>query len=137
MLQFARTLDRFMPRIGPALTTIVAVVIAVVAIWWVVSSLTSGKNAKVEAKLGRETSGAVIDTVEVADAVAENVNRSAEDIDAETKELANEILAAPAGRRNDAARRAVCGMRAYRDHPDCAGVRPADPEGPARADQAR
>ena len=127
-------IDFLFDRIGKAATVALAVGLAMALVLWGYNSFVGGKTAKVEAKLGKETGTAIIDTVEVADAVAENVNRSADQIDAETKELINEVLEAPAGNRNDAARRAVCGMRAYRDHPDCAGVRPADPAKPARPD---
>ena len=121
-------------RLGRLGTTLLLLGLVMAAIWWGYSTWASGKTAKAEAKLGKETTSAVIDTVEVADAVAENVNKTADQIDGEVKELANEILSAPPGNRNDAARRAVCGMRAYRDHPQCAGMRPADSEKPARPD---
>jgi hypothetical protein len=118
-------------RLGQLGTALLLLAIAMGAVWWGYSTWASGKTAKVENRLNRETTEAVINTVEVANAAAENANKSAAEIDAETKELANEVLSAPAGQRNAAARRAVCGMRAYRSHPECAGVRPADPGQPA------
>lgn len=127
-------LDKLFERLGRLGTALLLIGLAMAAIWWGYSTFVGGKTAKVEARLGKETGTAIIDTVEVADAVAENQNKTEAQIDAETKELINEVLEAPPGKRNDAARRAVCGMRVYRSHPDCAGVRPADPAKPAGAD---
>lgn len=116
---------------------ILLLTVAMGLVWWGYSTWASGKSAKAENRLNRETTGAVLDTVDVANRTTENLNRRADQLDAKTKELADEILSAPADQRNAAARRAVCGMRAYRDHPDCAGVRADDPAKPAGADPAR
>lgn len=130
-------MNRLYDRIGRLGATVLLLVIALGLVWWGYSSWASGKAAKVENKLNRETTGAVLDSVDVANETAANVNRRADELDAQTKELADEILDAPPTERNAAARRAVCGMRIYRDHPDCAGVRAADPAKPAGADPAR
>lgn len=124
-------------RLGRLGALILLLAIAMALAWWAFSTVFSGKTAKVENRLNRETTDAVLDTVDVANRTTENLNRSADELDAKTKELADEILSAPADQRNLAARRAVCGMRAYRGHPDCAGVRADDPANPAAADQAR
>lgn len=92
---------------------------------------------KTEAKLGKNTADATLDAVEVANAVADDVNKTSAEIDAETKELVDEVLAAPPGHSNAAAVRAVCGMRAYRDTPECAGVRSSGSEVPVGADAGR
>jgi hypothetical protein len=118
--------------LGKLVTVAVAVALLVGAFFLVRSFFTAGLETKV--RLGENTADANLDAVEVANEVADDLNKSAGEIDAETKELVDEVLSAPPGNSNAAAVRAVCGMRAYRDSPECAGVRAGGAAVPARSD---
>jgi len=73
------------------------------------------------------------------DAIGTIANQSQRDAETE-KEVRNaidQINDAPAGDSNDAALRAVCGLRTYRATRQCAELRQADTEGDERPDASR
>lgn len=104
--------------------------IVILGVIWLVSALTSGQKAKTEAKVAKNQNEAILDSVDVAKEVAAEAERNADEITDETRELVNEVLAAPPGNSNAAALRAVCGMRAYQRRAECSGLRTADPAEP-------
>jgi hypothetical protein len=116
---------------------IAAVVVAIVFLVAGPSACTSFFSAKKEARVAKGQAGASID----AGAEAINTVSAVEDqrlqTEATVKEAIDEIRSAPKGNSNDAALRAACRMRQYRDLERCARLRAADPAKPAGADAAR
>jgi len=123
------------PRIAAFFATLagrlVLVVLAILAAWWLVSALTGGSRAKIEAKLGKNQVEAA--TQSGSDAVntvgAQGANEDA--IDALTRRNDDAIrnaegAGAPvAGGVNDAGLRALCQRAAYRERPQCLQFTPA------------
>ncbi len=78
-----------------------------------------------QARVDQGQSGAAIGAgVEAINTIAGQAERDAA-TDREVKNAIDQINAAPAGDSNDAAIRAVCGMRSYRDTRQCARLREA------------
>ncbi len=105
--------------------------IAIIALWWLVSSWFSGQSAKTEAKLGRNTTEAAIESGrDAVNAIGEQ--GAAEDAtDRITTENTDDILNAEgadapvaAGARA-AGLRSLCKRAAYRERVECMQFTPA------------
>lgn len=77
---------------------------------------------KADARLARAEASAVIEAVEEIKIIENERAIVVADIDKETKDAIETVLAAPAGDRNDATIAAVCGLRVYKHRPECAGM---------------
>ena len=101
---------------------LVVVAVALVAAMFGLWSWQRQRGAKTEAKVAKGQSGAAMQSG--ADAVDTIGNAQAREtsIDRTVKDGSDAIDAAPAGDSNDAALRAACGMRSYRDQPACAAL---------------
>lgn len=87
------------------------------------------RSAGQQSKIDRGQAEAVGKAGEVAvETLGNNQDRS-DAIDQSVKEGTDDILAAPEGDRNDAALRANCRMRSYRDTERCRALLPAGAEG--------
>ena len=111
---------------------LIAIALAVGAVWWMVSSLTSGKAAEVKADLAENQAGAAFESG--TDAV-ETVGRTIEyerHVDYITKETERVIREAPGAdalvdpRLDSIARDRLCQRAAYSQHPDCLQHAPAE-----------
>lgn len=116
---------------------LVLAVLAVLLVLWGPAACNKYLAERTAHRIDKGQSEATLDSVDVANAVAGEVDRTAGELSAETKELANEVLSQPPGNSNAAAVSAVCGMRAYRDSERCAGVRAPDPSVAADTDTTR
>lgn len=75
-----------------------------------------------EKKVGQIATGqgkATLDSMDVANKKAGEIDKAALDTAAQAKALADGVRAAPAGDSNDTAIAASCSMKAYRDKPEC------------------
>lgn len=82
-----------------------------------------------EKKAGEVAQGqgkATLDALDEANRTAAELDRREGEISTQTKGLADDIRAAPAGDSNAAADRSLCGLAAYRNSERCARVRAAD-----------
>jgi hypothetical protein len=89
------------------------------------AACTSLLSAKKEARVAKGQAGASIEAGAEATNTVTNLISADAAVDRQTKEGTDEIDKATAGDSNDAADRAACGMRAYRDHQRCAALRGA------------
>jgi hypothetical protein len=110
---------------------IVSALVLVIAVWWLVSSFFAGRSAKTEARLGKNTTEAAIESGR--DAVGTigaqgAAERAADDL---TRENSDDIqnaegADAPVDPAVDAAgRRGLCKRAAYRERPECLQQPPA------------
>jgi hypothetical protein len=88
-------------------------------------------------KIDKGQADATLDSVDAANKMAAQIDANEHQIQTETKGLADAVRQAPAGDSNDAADRAVCGMRAYHDSQRCAAMRAADSARAAEGHAAR
>lgn len=91
-------------------------------------------TAKQEARVAKGQAGAATEAGAEAMNTVSTLTEHAADTDRATKGGIDAINAAPGGDSNDAALRAACGMRVYRDSKQCAGLSAAGAGNAARAD---
>jgi hypothetical protein len=94
-------------------------------------------TAKKQAEVARGQEKAAIGSGAEAMNTVSGVEQNTAAIETTTKEKSDEVKAAPAGDSNDAADRAVCGMRSYRNSERCARLRSAGPGVPAGGNAPR
>lgn len=73
-------------------------------------------------KIDKGQSEATLDALDLADKTEAERRALAAEIEAQAAELAKAIREAPAGDSNDAADRAVCQTRTYRETPKCVAL---------------
>ena len=101
---------------------IIAAVIAVLLLWHFWSALHGEKvNARVDQGQAAAVSNASVSAIST---LGNNADRATA-IGKTAKDGTDEIHEAPAGNSNDAAERASCGMRSYRDSGRCRQLRGA------------
>ena len=83
-------------------------------------------SAKKEARVVRGQAKATVESVEDANNKMGEVDATGAEIDGTVKGATDAIKSQPPGRSNDAAQRAACGMRSYRNSERCAAMRQAD-----------
>lgn len=106
-------------------------VILALLVWWLIATLTGGKSAKVEARLGENTTEAAIESGRDAVGTIGAVGASEDAVDDLTRENDNDIRnaegadapVAPAARA--AGRNSLCKRAAYRERPECLQHSPA------------
>jgi hypothetical protein len=115
------------------LTKTVALVIAIALVVLLLAGLFAwhewsvSRGEKVNARVDQGQAGAVSNaSVEAIQTQGNNSDRAAA-TDATVKDGQDEINAAPSGNSNDAADRAACRMRAYRDTGRCRQLLGTDP----------
>lgn len=104
---------------------LIGFVIAILLMAWLVNTIVSGRNAKVEARLGRnQTEAATKSGEDAVNTVGDQI--TAEDrVDAITRENERDIRNAPgadeavSSELNDAALRSLCRRAAYRGREEC------------------
>lgn len=106
---------------------IAAALLAIGIIVLTLSQCTSLFTAKQAARTAKGQAEASIDSGAEAMNTVSNVSAGDDRIDETVKGGRDEILSQPAGRSNDAALRAACRLRQYRDLERCAALRGADP----------
>jgi hypothetical protein len=132
MLELGNLLDRVIGRIGKTMTVVVLLAVAMGAIWWGYSTFASGKSAKVEAKLGREQTGAALESGRDAVGTVAGVNGNGAETDAITRSNEHDIRTAPGASAPvdpavaAAGRRSLCRRAANRDRPECLQHAPAE-----------
>jgi hypothetical protein len=90
-----------------------------------------GQKKQIEVSKGQ--AGAAIDSGAEAMNTVSAVDRADKETDQAVKEATDEIRKAKPGYSNDAALRAACRLRQYRDSERCAALRGSDPAKPAGA----
>ncbi|HEX8224459.1 MAG TPA: hypothetical protein VF605_11645 [Allosphingosinicella sp.] len=93
-------------------------------------------SAKKEARIAKGQGKAMTKSAGEVGNTMSNVMAASEAIDETVEEGTDAIDKAEAGNSNDAADRAVCGMRSYRDSERCAALRGANPRVAAGEDAA-
>ena len=127
MRELAGFLDGVVERIVPfkRFLTFALIGVALALMWWGYSSLTSGKAAKVESKLNRETANAAIESGTDAVNTVGAVGASAEQSDQIGRENADAIRNAPGASApvdpaaNAAGLRSLCRRAANRERAEC------------------
>lgn len=103
-------------RIAAAVLAVLALVIVPLV---VLRSCQSAGTGKTQAKLSQgQTDAAIASGQDAVETIGNAAARETE-IDRSVKDGTDAINHAPAGDSNDAADRAACGMRSYRDLPRC------------------
>lgn len=120
-----------------AFAILAAIALAVLVLVWGPAACTSFFTAKKEAEVQRGQAGAATQSGAEAMNTVSAVETNAQATREAVKEGTDAIHAAPSGDSNDAADRAMCGLRSYRNHKRCAGLRGADPAKPAGPDARR
>jgi hypothetical protein len=110
--------------LGKSAATIVFVlgIIALIATVVSIRSCGTAQTSATEAKLATGQTEAAIETGADAVNTVGNAAANATEIHQTAKEGTDAIQAAPAGDSNDAADRAVCRMRIYRNSPKCVAL---------------
>jgi hypothetical protein len=124
----------------PSLKLVVILVAAALAVFLLLAgpaTIRSLFTAKKQADVAQGQAGASIASGAEAMNTVSNVQIQADETRQNVKEAQDAIEAAPSGDSNDAADRAVCGLRAYRDNQRCARLRVADSAKPDRPDAVR
>lgn len=102
-----------------------ATALIVLAVWWVISSLTSGQTAKTQARLGtNQTEAALASGTDAVQSVGRTVEyeRRVDVITRETERVIREAPGADAPVDPDLdriARERLCQRTTYIEHPDC------------------
>lgn len=109
-----------MPALGiRTIVAIAAVIVLVLLVLWgpaACSRLIAEREAR---KIESGQAEATLDSLDVANSTVAEREALADEIEAQAEELADAIRDAPPGNSNDAADRAVCQTRTYRDTPRC------------------
>ncbi len=106
--------------------------VTALAIWWIVASLTSGKTAKVEARLSKGQAEAALNSgTDAVETVGQTIQyeRQVDIITRETERVIREAPGADTPVNPDLdriARERLCQRAAYLEHPDCVLDAPAD-----------
>lgn len=102
---------------------LIAILVAVALLAFLVIFGPSMCSAYFAEKQARKIEGgqseATLDSVDEANRTAAEIDALEQTIEGETKDLADEVRNAPAGDSNDAATRAACKLKAYRNTPRC------------------
>jgi hypothetical protein len=110
---------------GKALALAAAAAIVAALLLWGPAACTSLFTAKKEAEVRRGQGSAAIESGAAAMNIVSTVEANAQETRVTVKEGEDAIQAAPSGDSNDAADRALCSMRSYRNHERCARLRGA------------
>lgn len=111
---------------------LIALLLAIAAAWWVVTSFIGGKSAKVEARLSKNQAEAALESGADAVETVGTVGAAEAKIDITTRENERAIRNAPGAdapvtaELDAVARERLCRRAVYRVRPECLQYPPAD-----------